>query len=379
MADPLSFVASVIAVATLAEVVVTKGYRYLRVVKNCQEDVSKMVVEANVLCGVLNRLVILLRGGMHRPVGLTKCQAPADTNRADTGVDSDSESDGEVDVPTMILQTPDFIYECQRTLEQIHSILKKFGHSSSQSLPTTQKKHRFSISALRRLELKDLKWPLSQSKTRGLITSLERHKATCTLALTGDGVVSIHTVLKHTQLSNKTLADIRAKQEKMLNIQLNHSEVHPALKHRAFRQDRHDGTGLWLFDLPEMSTWLQKENPNAALWVYGIPGSGKTTLSTLLVDEFLHHKRSRSVGVAYFYIRHDDKNTHSLSNLLGSLISQLARQKTEALASLMECYADYNTQESPVALPSDKELLQKFRDLSSHFTATYIMIDGLDE
>lgn len=48
------------------------------------------------------------------------------------------------------------------------------------------------------------------------------------------------------------------------------SSVNPAWKLQAFRRDRQEGTGDWLFDLPEMSYWL--ENKNAALWVWGIPG-----------------------------------------------------------------------------------------------------------
>ncbi|KAL8677598.1 MAG: hypothetical protein Q9186_005981 [Xanthomendoza sp. 1 TL-2023] len=386
MAEPVSFAASVIAVATLAEIVVTKGYRYLKAVVNCREDVRKLMAEANVLCGILARLAVLLQGRKRRSA-VASATGPDDTNRESTGLESDSEIEGEeVDTSTVTLNTPNFIYECQRTLGQFQDILNKFGHTSNQSMQTTQQKHRFSITALRRLEPNDLKWPLSQSKTRELIASIERHKATCTLALAGDGVLGVHSVLKDTQLSNKYLAEIRAKQETMLKLQLNSEEekalawlspVNPALKHRAFGQDRQDGTGMWLFDLPEMIAWL--ENPNDRLWIYGIPGAGKTTLSTLVVEEVLSRKRSRSIGTAYFYIRHDDKDTHNLSNLLGSLISQLASQNPEALAELMELRAESSTQGALAAPPSLEQLNQKLRDVSSHFTETYIMIDGLDE
>lgn len=61
MAEPLSLVASVIAVATLAETVVTKGYQYLKVVMDCPQDVRSLMAEVNVLCGVLDRLGKLLQ------------------------------------------------------------------------------------------------------------------------------------------------------------------------------------------------------------------------------------------------------------------------------------------------------------------------------
>ncbi|KAL8735775.1 MAG: hypothetical protein Q9166_000639 [cf. Caloplaca sp. 2 TL-2023] len=388
MAEPLSFVASVIAVANLAEAVVTKGYRYIKAVKDCPEDVRKLMAEVNVLCGVLDRLVILLRGRNHHR-GIANATGPNHVNVEDAGDDSGSGTEEEEETPTETLKIPSFIYECQRTLEQIQDILHKFGHSSDQSSQTTTKKHRFNISALRHFESKDLKWPLSRSRTLELIASLERHKATCALALAGDGVVGVHSVLKETQLSNKCLAEIRAKQETMFKLQLNQEEeelekalawlspVDPALKHRAFARDRQDGTGFWLFDLPEMKAWL--ETPKNGLWIWGIPGAGKTTLSTLVVDEVLSRKRSTSVGTAYFYIRHDDKDSHKVSNVLGSLIAQLARQDPEALADLMEFYAQYSTRGSLATPPDDHELNQKLRDISRHFTETYIMIDGLDE
>ena len=153
------------------------------------------------------------------------------------------------------------------------------------------------------------------------------------------------------------------------------SPVDPIWKHRAFKRERQAGTGTWLFDLPEMTNWLK--NPHDALWIYGIPGAGKTTLSTLVVDEILTRKRSNSVGTAYFYIRHDDKESHKPPSVLGSLISQLARQNREALADLMKLYTIHQTQ--GLVAPDEEDLKRKLHEISQHFMEVYIMIDGLDE
>ena len=61
MADPLSFVASVVAVATLAENVATRGYKYIKSVKDCPSEVRNLMAEVNVLCGVLDRLQKILK------------------------------------------------------------------------------------------------------------------------------------------------------------------------------------------------------------------------------------------------------------------------------------------------------------------------------
>ena len=155
------------------------------------------------------------------------------------------------------------------------------------------------------------------------------------------------------------------------------SPVDTAVKLQAFRRERQRGTGTWLFDLPEMSYWL--ENSREALWIYGIPGAGKTILSTLVVDEIFSRKRSESIGTAYFYIRHDDSESHKPWNLLGSLISQLARQNSIALANVMETYTQALANESLATSLDGDDLSQLLYQVVQNFECIYIMIDGLDE
>lgn len=153
--------------------------------------------------------------------------------------------------------------------------------------------------------------------------------------------------------------------------------MNPALKLQSFRRERQRGTGTWLFDLPEMTQWL--ESPNDALWIYGIPGAGKTMLSTLVVDDVLTRKRSESVGTAYFYVRHDDRDSHKSKTVLGSLVAQLARQNSSVLVEVMDLYAQHVNQGSLPTDPEENELSEKLTDLSNHFVNTYILIDELDE
>ena len=155
------------------------------------------------------------------------------------------------------------------------------------------------------------------------------------------------------------------------------SPVNPALKLQNFKQERQGGTGTWLFDLPEMTEWL--DTPDAALWIYGIPGAGKTILSTLVVDEVLNRQRSESVGTAYFYIRHDDSDSHKPRNVIGSLVAQLARQNPSALADIVQLHAQHNNYKSLSTAPEEDELNDQLVEMTRHFTKTYIVIDGLDE
>lgn len=158
------------------------------------------------------------------------CVAENDTLTApgDDGEDansvSSSESEDSASPAADTLGTPSFIYDCQKTLGQIQDILHKFGDSSDTVSQSDYKKSRFSVDRLRSLKAKDLKWPLAKSKTLELTGRLERHKATCTIALASTGIAGVHSVLRETELSNKYLAEIRAKQETMLKLQLSQEQ-----------------------------------------------------------------------------------------------------------------------------------------------------------
>ena len=126
-----------------------------------------------------------------------------------------------------------------------------------------------------------------------------------------------------------------------------------------------------------MTQWLEKSN--SALWIYGIPGAGKTTLSALVVEEVLARKRCATVGTGYFYIRYNDSASHRPQNVLGSLIAQLASQNSSALAKVMEFYKKHVEQTYPATVPEENDLTDLVIEISQYFTSTYIMIDGLDE
>lgn len=92
MAEPLSFVASVIAVAALAEKVVTAGYRYLKAVKKCPDEVRSLMAETNVLCGILGRLSVLLKSD--KPKSSTTAELMNGAGRDSNDIDeSSSEED----------------------------------------------------------------------------------------------------------------------------------------------------------------------------------------------------------------------------------------------------------------------------------------------
>ncbi|KAF8184303.1 ankyrin repeat-containing domain protein [Mycena galopus ATCC 62051] len=129
---------------------------------------------------------------------------------------------------------------------------------------------------------------------------------------------------------------------------------------------KHPGTGKWLLEnSSEFSEWIYA--PMSFLWLHGISGSGKTILSSMIID------RIGQLGVyAFFYFDINNPKQQTTSNLLCSLVSQLSDQlPCPALAKLWE------TCQNGRRLPSHSDLLSLKQFGGTH--EIYLLVDALDE
>jgi hypothetical protein len=77
---------------------------------------------------------------------------------------------------------------------------------------------------------------------------------------------------------------------------------------------RQPGTGQWLLDSPKFQTWLNIENQT--LFCPGIPGSGKTILTSIIVEELSRRfSNDPTIGIMYIYcnFRRQDQRPTSCS------------------------------------------------------------------
>jgi hypothetical protein len=263
--DPLSLTASIIAIATLAECVVTKLSKYCKAVKNCEEEVRKLMVEVNVLAALLERLARLAEDCEEEQEQQIS-QAPQDDSAT--------------------VSIPGYISACQSTLKEIELVLITFERKGARVSVDRGDRASAKASLFSRLPTTELKWPFSKSKTLEIIANLERYKSTCILTLAADELSAIREVLDITKLSSKVLAEIKSNSEKLVQFYQSKETkeilqwfgpVNPAFKHREFRKEYQEGTGYWIFDTSEFVDWMQSKN--SSLWVYAIPGAGKTILA----------------------------------------------------------------------------------------------------
>jgi uncharacterized protein YoxC len=135
MGDILGVAASVTGLMSIADIIVRKGFKFLKDVKDAEDSVKKLVAEVNSLSGVLHSLSNVVE----------RLEEDASFTDASTQVHH--------------------IESCCQTLLEIQKCFEK-------AMPTQP---------LSKLE--KLKWPLKASSTKELLLKVERHKTTMALAL----------------------------------------------------------------------------------------------------------------------------------------------------------------------------------------------------
>jgi Cdc6-like AAA superfamily ATPase len=95
---------------------------------------------------------------------------------------------------------------------------------------------------------------------------------------------------------------------------------------RDFIATRQISTGEWLLNSEEFQTWLHKEK--STLYCPGIPGSGKTIMSSIVVNHLLARYQDNSkIGVVYLYCNYRQQQEQNLENLLSNILKQLQQKQ----------------------------------------------------
>jgi len=137
MAEVLGVAASVAGLISLADIVVGRGYKFLRTIKNAEKTVKSLVHEVNVISGVLHSLSNTIQ------------------------LLEEDEDMANFDPTTQV----HYIEACYQTLLQIQC-------SFEAALPTSP----LSIG-------QKIRWPLKLSETKELLADVQRHKSTIVLAM----------------------------------------------------------------------------------------------------------------------------------------------------------------------------------------------------
>lgn len=348
MADPLSLSASIAGIISLADVVFRTVYKYHKGVKDAKSDIHALAEEINGLSAVLRTLQALA---------------------------SELEAEGGAFDPTL---RNHYLSHCKATLDRVEKRVKKGIDSFSRQ---SSKLDGF---------VRQLKWPFSSSETKEIMGELSRHKHTITLALSADSMRKLQLCLsKVDDLAKDTSAIAEAVKRIDINTQIAvdyrkervldfFMRVSPQANLEMSIKLRHPMTGLWLTESPSFGHWL--ETPGSRLWLSGIPGAGKTVLAGAVIQEALTRSYAMDgVGVGFFFCDYKDSSTWNITNILGAVASQLARQKDEAFEVLQDYYHELHPPRGLEKTPDPSELRTRISKMSELFDQVMIIVDGLDE
>lgn len=142
-----------------------------------------------------------------------------------------------------------------------------------------------------------------------------------------------------------------------------------------FTNLRQAETGQWLLDLAEFQKWLG--TGKKTLFCPGIPGAGKTILTSIVVDN-LHTRFSNdpTIGIAYIYCNFQRQDEQKAEDLLASLLKQLTQGRyslPDNVKSLHDIHRDKRTR------PSFNEISRILQFVAGMYSRVFIVIDALDE
>lgn len=147
----------------------------------------------------------------------------------------------------------------------------------------------------------------------------------------------------------------------------------PSTNYNEALTQRHPGTGQWLLEDPRYSRWTKE--PASFLWLHGIPGCGKTVLSTTVIENLKNDARGKVV--LYFYFAFSDVQKQNLDHAIRALASQLYDTGQAAIRRHLDiCFASYcNGQRQP----SLDTLCKTFHQMAQCAGELWVVLDALDE
>ncbi|KAG9185957.1 hypothetical protein G6011_02513 [Alternaria panax] len=343
--DPLSIAGSVSGLISLSDAVYRRLYHYVKDVRNAEKEVKDLKDEVGALSGVLHNLDLIAQDLENRSLR--------------------SHSIG---------QAPGHIKTCISTLKKLLEKLNKV---------IVLDKGKF------RAAMDKLKWPFKAGELKQFIEDIRGHRDNLSFALSADtmevllqclskqddllsGIASIENSLRNKEeIETKIVLD--KERQEILDRFLS---VNPQESFRMNIRIRHTTTGLWLTETDEFIEWMNGSDLH--LWLTGIPGAGKTILSSLIIQQCMNQATNER-AVAFFYCDYKSSSSQDLIRILSSLASQLSRQHENCFELLKAYDSRLRPEKQPQRSPEVEELISLLKEMSDVFEDVRLIVDGLDE
>ncbi|KAK3298835.1 uncharacterized protein B0H64DRAFT_83679 [Chaetomium fimeti] len=210
------------------------------------------------------------------------------------------------------------------------------------------------------------------------IESCQDSTATALFETLGDALRELQQPISRASIQ---LAEIQdgLERETRTRILRSISSIPYSMHQKHAKKGRLEGSGQWLLRKPEYKSWRQSST-SSVLLLHGIPGSGKTKLTSLVIDELRGHD-----NIAYFYCMRNpaEPQRGRGDQILASLVRQLAGVSSDQpiLAPVVTQYEDAVSGlcDFEDQVWTADECGRVLLELMEEYPAATIVLDALDE
>ena len=328
MAEPLSIAASIAGLLSLTIQVVSKTYTYGKGVRNARRDIDVFTDELKALRQVLQRLEDI----------------------ATSGPD-----------PRDLLSFTDLMSTVNNCKTHLFEILQRL-----------EKDQQNMVKAM----MNQMTWPLKEKETLKAVEVLHRYVGIFSLALSAEGAAAARLTLDEVKAVHREF-DTHQEDQRVVEMLSWMSNFEYQKKHQDVRSRRVSDTGQWLIELPQFKSWCTDPLINRTLWCSGIPGAGKTIITSIVIDHIKKHHVGDKVGLAYFYCDYRDQEVHTAANVVSSLLRQLCAVMSRLPEPVTRLYERLHKDGDLPDLQDLQRVLQEL--IAQHYDRVYVAIDALDE
>ncbi|KAL3456145.1 ankyrin repeat-containing domain protein [Aspergillus heterothallicus] len=150
------------------------------------------------------------------------------------------------------------------------------------------------------------------------------------------------------------------------------SDVDSGSDHARARSSRTATTGDWIMQEDAYKGWL--DGGSQVLWLHGIPGCGKTILSSTVIDHLQQmNDQKQNVRVSYFYFDASDSRKASVDACVRNILRQLSTPRVPD--SVKGLY----TQGESRGQPTLGSALQALSEIIDSMDRVYLVLDAVDQ
>jgi hypothetical protein len=221
-----------------------------------------------------------------------------------------------------------------------------------------------------------LLWPFKKDDAENLIKSVDRQKLLLMIALENDHVTLSREIQKDTRIVKDGVDRLTRRQDdqECRTILDWLTPIDYGAQQSDFISRRQEKTGQWLLDSREFQNWC--DGDKQTLFCPGMPGAGKTIMTSIVVNHLYTKYQNDSIGIAYVYCNFRRQHEQKPVDLLASLLKQFIRGLPAMPESIKNFYERHKRKQTR---PSFDEISKELFSVITNYSKSFIIIDALDE